>query len=153
MVVTTLTKEASPLLRYRTRDVTRLLPGPCTCGSLMPRHSRIAGRTDDMFKFHGVAIYPSTLDVVLSKVPGLGSEYQVRLERGDGGRDVLELTVERGAGVGPERAMDLTRELSYRLKRELLVTVSVATVDYGSLPRSENKSIRVFDNRYPDSVL
>jgi phenylacetate-CoA ligase len=79
MVVTTLAKEAAPLIRYRTRDITRIIPGPCTCGTILPRHSRIRGRTDDMFKFRGVNIYPSSIDRLLSEVPGLGSEYQVHL--------------------------------------------------------------------------
>jgi phenylacetate-CoA ligase len=72
MVVTTLSKEAAPLIRYRTRDITRIIPGSCTCGSLMPKHSRIKGRSDDTIKFRGVNIYPSTIDTILSAIPGTG---------------------------------------------------------------------------------
>ncbi len=72
MVVTTLTKEAAPLIRYRTRDITRIIPGPCTCGTILPRHSRLSGRTDDMFKFRAVNIYPSGIDRILSGDSGVG---------------------------------------------------------------------------------
>ncbi len=153
MVVTTLAKEAAPLIRYRTRDITRIIPGPCTCGTVLPRHSRLSGRTDDMFKFRAVNIYPSGIDRILSEIPGLGSEYQVHLTRDDHGRDHMLLKVERGAGVEPGRADALGREVIYTLKRKLIVTPEVEVVDYGSLPRSERKSKRVFDNRITDSVV
>jgi phenylacetate-CoA ligase len=153
MVVTTLAKEAAPLIRYRTRDITRIIPGPCTCGAVLPRHSRLSGRTDDMFKFRAVNIYPSGIDRILSEIPGLGSEYQVHLTRDDHGRDHMLLKVERGAGVEPGRADELGREVVYTLKRKLMVTPEVAVVDYGSMPRSERKSQRVFDTRITDSVV
>ncbi|MCL6622797.1 MAG: phenylacetate--CoA ligase [Syntrophobacterales bacterium] len=153
MVVTTLCKEAAPLIRYRTRDISRIIPGPCTCGTLLPRHSRILGRTDDMFKFRGVNIYPSSIDRILSDIPGLGSEYQVHLSRDEGGRDHMLLKVERGEGVEPGRVDELAREVRYRVKRKLLVTPEVEVVPYGSLPRSERKSKRIFDERITDSVV
>ena len=153
MVVTTLVKEAVPLIRYRTRDITRLIPGPCTCGTILPRHSRILGRTDDMFKFRAVNIYPSSIDRILSEIPGLGSEYQIHLTRDDRGRDHMLLKVERGAGVEPGRVDELGREVVYRLKRKLLVTPEVEVMGYGDLPRTERKSKRVFDNRIQDSVI
>lgn len=153
MVITTLAKEAAPLLRYRTHDITRIIPGPCTCGSLLPRHSRISGRTDDMFKFRGVNIYPSSIDRLLSEVPGLGSEYQVHLTRDDVGRDHMLLRVERGEGVEPGRADELGREVRYIIKHKLMVTPEVDVVAYGDLPRSERKSKRVFDTRITDSVI
>jgi phenylacetate-coenzyme A ligase PaaK-like adenylate-forming protein/ABC-type branched-subunit amino acid transport system ATPase component len=153
MVVTTLCKEGSPLIRYRTRDITRKIPGRCTCGSLLPRHSRLRGRTDDVFKVRGVNIYPSTLDAILSEVPGLGSEYQVHLSREASGRDVLRLVAERGSGVEPARAADLAREVAFQVKHQLQVTPDVELVEYGSLPRSERKSRRVFDDRHRESVI
>lgn len=153
MVVTTLCKEAAPLIRYRTRDITRIIPGPCTCGTILPRHSRILGRTDDMFKFRGVNIYPSSIDRILSDIPGLGSEYQVHLSRDEGGRDHMLLKVERGEGVEPGRVDELSREVRYRIKRKLLVTPEVEIVPYGTLPRSERKSKRIFDERITDSVI
>ena len=153
MVVTTLTKEAAPLMRYRTRDITRIIPGPCTCGSILPRHSRLSGRTDDMFKFRAVNIYPSSIDRILSEVPGLGSEYQIHLTRDERGRDHMLLKVERGAGVETGRVDELGREVLYRLKRKLLVTPEVEVTGYGDLPRTERKSKRVFDNRIEDPVI
>jgi phenylacetate-CoA ligase len=153
MVITTLTKEAAPLIRYRTHDITRIIPGPCTCGSILPRHSRLSGRTDDMFKFRGVNIYPSSIDRLLSEVPGLGSEYQVHLTRDDAGRDHMLLKVERGEGVEGGRADELSREVRYIVKHKLMVTPEVDVTAYGELPRSERKSKRVFDTRITDSVI
>jgi len=153
MVITTLCKEGSPLIRYRTRDITRIIPGPCTCGSLMPRHSRIKGRSDDTIKFRGVNIYPSSIDTILSAVPGLGSEYQIHLTRGEGGRDNLRLVVERAEGVGASRAPEMAHEAVHQIKRQLMVSVDLDIVDYGSLPRSERKSQRVFDSRIQDEIV
>src|SRR5208337_3978984 len=133
MVVTTLGKEAAPLIRYRTRDITRIIPGPCTCGAVLPRHSRIRGRTDDMFKFRAVNIYPSSIDRILSEIPGLGSEYQIHLTRDEAGRD-----------------HELGREVRYVIRHKLMVTPEVEVVAYGALPRSERKSQRVFDTRITD---
>ena len=153
MVVTTLAKEAAPLIRYRTRDITRIIPGPCTCGTILPRHSRLRGRTDDMFKFRGVNIYPSSVDRLLSEVPGLGSEYQVHLSRDDRGRDHMQLKIERGAGVEAGRGDELGREVRHVIRHKLMVTPEVDIVGYGELPRSERKSQRIFDNRITDAVV
>jgi phenylacetate-CoA ligase len=153
MVVTTLAKEGSPLIRYRTRDITRIIPGPCTCGSILPRHSRLRGRTDDVFKFRGVNIYPSTIDAILSSIPGLGSEYQIHMTRDAEERDHLRLVVERGAGVESRRGEELMREIVHTIKRKVMVTAEVEVVDYASLPRSERKTKRVFDNRIQDSIV
>jgi phenylacetate-CoA ligase len=153
MVITTLCKEGVPLIRYRTRDITRIIPGPCTCGSIMPRHSRIKGRTDDTIKFRGVNIYPSSVDAILSSVPGLGSEYQIHLWRDDSGRDHMRLVVERAQGVAVGRSMDLTREIEHQVKKQLLVSVDAEVVGYGELPRSERKSRRIFDTRIQDDIV
>jgi len=153
MVVTTLCKEAAPLIRYRTGDITRIIPGPCTCGAVLPRHSRLRGRTDDMFKFRAVNIYPSSVDRILSEVPGLGSEYQIHLARDEAGRDHMLLKVERAEGVEAGRTDELSREVRYVVKHRLMVTPEVAVVGYGELPRSERKSQRVFDGRITDSVV
>jgi len=153
MVVTTLAKEGAPLIRYRTRDVTRIIPGRCTCGSILPRHSRISGRTDDMFKFRGVNIWPSSIDAVLSAVPGLGSEYQIHLTRDEAGRDHMRLVVERGQSVERGRGEELQREIAHAVKHKIMVTPEVEMVDYASLPRSERKTRRVFDTRIQDSII
>ena len=153
MVITTLCKEGAPLIRYRTRDITRIIPGHCACGSVLPRHSRIKGRSDDTIKFRGVNIYPSSIDTILSTVPGLGSEYQIHLTRGEGGRDHMRLVVERAEGVESKRAPELIHEAGHQIKKQLLVSVELELVDYGSLPRSERKSQRVFDSRIQDEIV
>ena len=153
MVVTTLTKEAVPLIRYRTRDITRILPGACSCGSVMPRHSRIMGRTDDMFKFRAVNIYPSHIDKIISSIPQLGSEYQIHLIRDASERGVMRIISEIGEDAKIEDRQSLAALLVKKIKRELMVTPEVELVAYGSLPRSERKSQRVFDARIQDSII
>ncbi|MDJ0720982.1 MAG: phenylacetate--CoA ligase [Desulfobacterales bacterium] len=153
MVVTTLRKEAVPLIRYRTRDITRIIPGTCTCGSLMPRHSRIMGRTDDMFIFRAVNIYPSHIDKILSEISDLGSEYQIHLSRDEAERGVMRIVVEMGQGVPSNAADRLGAGLQKTIKRELMVTAQAEIVAYGSLPRSERKSQRVFDTRIQDPII
>lgn len=154
MVVTTLAKEGAPLIRYRTRDITRIIPGHCTCGSLLPRHSRIKGRSDDTFKFRGVNIYPSSIDTILSEVTGLGSEFQVHLSRDEeSGRDHMRLVVERGQETLESRMPQLSRETVHLFKKQLLVTPEVEIVAYGDLPRSERKSKRIFDGRLQDAIV
>jgi len=147
MVVTTLAKEAAPLIRYRTRDLTRLIEGRCPCGSVLPRHDRILGRSDDMIIFRAVNLFPSQIDEVLSATEGVGSEYQIHLNRDEGGLDHMLLRVERIEGGDPSRDKDLARLVRSRVKDSLLVTPEVELVDYGALPRSERKSKRVFDLR------
>jgi phenylacetate-CoA ligase len=153
MVVTTLTKEAVPMIRYRTHDITRILPGTCSCGSIMPRHSRIMGRTDDMFIFRAVNIYPSHIDKIISSVPGLGSEYQIHLERDEAERGVMRIRCEVAEGNELASCADLGVVLTKKIKRELMVTPDVELVAYGGLPRSERKSQRVFDNRIQDPII
>ena len=147
MVVTTLAKEAVPLIRYRTRDLTKLIPGRCECGSILPRHDRILGRSDDMIIFRAVNIYPGQVDHVLSGIEGIGSEYQIVLDRKDDGRDYMTLRVERDGGVESHRNEELSGRIGQEIKKQILVSCRVELVDYGSLPRSERKSKRVFDNR------
>ena len=148
MVVTTLRKEAVPLIRYRTRDLTRLIPGACACGSILPRHDRILGRSDDMIIYRAVNIYPGQVDHVLSQSKGIGSEYQILLVRGDDGRDYMTIKVEREMGAGPESDKTVATAIATGIKREILVSAKVELVDYGSLPRTERKSKRVFDQRF-----
>jgi phenylacetate-CoA ligase len=147
MVVTTLRKEAVPLIRYRTRDLTKLIPGRCACGSILPRHDRILGRSDDMIIFRAVNIYPGQVDHVLSGISGIGSEYQIHLERKEDGRDYMTLRVERDQGVDSSRNEELVGLIGKEIKKQILVSATVELVDYGALPRSERKSKRVFDNR------
>lgn len=147
MVVTTLRKEAAPLIRYRTRDLTRLIQRPCSCGSVLPMHDRILGRSDDMIIFRAVNIYPSQIDSVLSKIDGIGSEYQIVLDRKDDGKDYMMLRVESGEGADKAAYSEIAAKVVSTIKKAVLVTCEVEICDYRSLPRSERKSKRVFDNR------
>ena len=147
MVVTTLTKEAAPLIRYRTRDLTRLIPGKCPCGSILPRHDRLLGRSDDMIIFRAVNIYPGQIDHILSGMPGIGSEYQIILDRKEDGKDYMTIKVERDQRVDREKDQELSKKVGEEVKKQILVSAGVEIVDYGTLPRSERKSKRVFDNR------
>ena len=150
MVVTTLEKEAVPLIRYRTRDLTRLVPGECPCGSILPRHDQILGRSDDMIIFRAVNIYPGQVDHVLSGIEGIGSEYQIILDRKADGKDYMTLKVERLQGVDQSQNSELSRKISGEIKKQILVSADIELFEYGSLPRSERKSKRVFDNREMD---
>jgi phenylacetate-CoA ligase len=146
MVVTTLRKEAAPLIRYRTRDLTHLKPEPCSCGSVLPMHGPLLGRTDDMFIIRGVNVYPGQIDALLSQETRVGSEYQVVLTRGSG-RDHMTVRVERGESTNHSEDEAIAAELQDRMRRRILVRGAVELVDYGSLPRTERKSKRVFDER------
>ena len=147
MVVTTLKKEAVPLIRYRTRDLTRMIPGECPCSSILPRHDRILGRSDDMIIFRAVNIYPGQIDHVLSSIGGIGSEFQVIFDRKEDGKDYMTLKVERDQKTKAERDQELSAKVSEEIKKQIMVSATVEVVEYGSLPRSERKSKRVFDNR------
>ena len=147
MVVTTLRKEAAPLVRYRTRDLTRIVPEKCPCGSIMPMHDRIMGRSDDMFIFRAVNIYPSHIDQIISNIKGVGSEYQVILDRKPDGKDYMVIKIERAAGVSGHDDKHLRKAVEHDIKKQVMVSCDVEIVDYGALPRSERKTKRVFDNR------
>ena len=147
MVVTTLSKEAVPLIRYRTRDLTRIIPGTCPCGSVLPRHDRLLGRSDDMIIFRAVNIYPGQVDHVLSGIEGIGSEYQIIVDRKEDGRDYMRIKVEAAIGVGAHQFEDLENRISREVKKQIMVSAGVEMLEYGILPRSERKSKRVFDNR------
>lgn len=147
MVVTTLRKEAAPLIRYRTRDLTKLIPGKCRCGSILPRHDRLLGRSDDMIIFRAVNIYPGQVDHVLSGIDGIGSEYQIILDRKADGKDYMTVKVERGQGIESSQDEEVSKKIEGEIKKQILVSGNIEIVDYGSLPRSERKSKRVFDNR------
>jgi phenylacetate-CoA ligase len=148
MVVTTLRKEGAPLVRYRTRDLTRIITTPCPCGSIMPRHDRILGRSDDMFIFRAVNIYPSHIDQILSHIDSVGSEYQVILNRLENGKDSMLIKVERAGDVASGHDDGPIRKAIERdIKKQIMVSCDVEVVDYAALPRSERKTKRVFDNR------
>jgi phenylacetate-CoA ligase len=141
VVLTTLRKEGMPLVRYRTRDVSRLYVEPCPCGSSFPRLARLTGRTDDMVKVKGVAVFPSQVEAILARVEGVGSEYQLHLHRDAQRGDAMVVRVE-----GEDRP-GLRDTLVDELRQGLSVRPQVELVPFGSLPRSERKTRRVFDHR------
>jgi len=147
MVVTTLCKEAAPLIRYRTRDLTRLITHPCSCGNILPMHDRILGRSDDMIIFRAVNIYPGQIDQVLSNITGAGCEYQIHLDRKTDGKDYMIVRLECSQGLDASGKNELAQKVSQEIKSKIMVSAQVEVLDYGSLPRSERKSKRFFDNR------
>ncbi|MFZ5428563.1 MAG: phenylacetate--CoA ligase [Thermodesulfobacteriota bacterium] len=146
MVVTTLRKEAAPLIRYRTRDLTRLLPGKCACGCTLPRHDKILGRSDDMFIFRGVNIYPGQIAAVIEHFRELGSEFRIHLFR-KGGKDQMLLQVERRPETDPAYAQNLSEAVSEELRKQVMVRAWVEVMGQGELPRSFAKTKRVVDDR------
>ncbi|MGD9300407.1 MAG: phenylacetate--CoA ligase [Desulfobacterales bacterium] len=147
MVITTLRKEAAPLIRYRTRDLTRMIDHPCSCGSILPLHDRILGRSDDMIIFRAVNIYPGQIDEVLSPIADASCEYQVHLDRKEDGKDYMTIRLECCQGYDPSRIPELAATVKSEIKKKIMVSCEVDIVDYCSLPRSERKSKRFFDNR------
>lgn len=144
LVITTLKKQGAPLIRYRTHDLTRFIPGECACGRKYPRIDVILGRTDDMVKVKGVNIFPSQIDEVVSTVPGASSEYQFMIDHLNG-KDICTLFVEIEDGADKEA---VGKDVQTHFKSKIGILVNVKPVSIGDLPRSEKKSTRVFDNRY-----
>lgn len=143
IVITTLQKEGAPLLRYRTHDLSRILPGRCACGSRYPRLDTIMGRTDDMIKVKGVNIFPSQIEELLSSIAGVSSEYRLTIEHLQG-RDHCILSAEAESGADAER---LRTEVQSLFKTKIGITVQTEITPLGTLPRSEKKTKRVIDNR------
>ena len=145
LVVTSLCKEASPLIRYRTRDLTRLIPEPCRCGRAIPRHGHIRGRSDDMIIFRGVNVYPGQIASVLHEFPELGGEYHVTLTRA-GATDHMRLQIERGPVMSGDDA-GLCEAVSRALHKKIMARIDVDLVEPGALPRTFSKSKRITDLR------
>jgi phenylacetate-CoA ligase len=149
LVLTTLTREAMPIIRYRTRDLTRLLPGSCACGRVHRRIDRIKGRSDDMLIIKGVNIFPMQVERVLMDIPEVGTNYRIVLEQVDG-LDTMKVQVEVHSETFREDMRYLRRlqeKITHDLHNELLITPRVELVQPNSLPRSEGKAVRVVDNR------
>ena len=147
LVITTLEKEGAPLIRYRTHDLTRIIPAatPCPCGRSYPRIDTIFGRTDDMVKVKGVNIFPGQIEDLLKEVRDASGEYQVIIDHIDG-KDHLKLRVEATAD-GDDRSR-VEQELRLLFKTRINITVETEAVAVGELPRSEKKTKRVFDHRF-----
>ncbi len=144
IVITTLVKEGAPLIRYRTHDLSRIIPEPCSCGKHFPRLDMIMGRTDDMMKIKGVNVFPSQIEEVLAAFPEISSEYQIRISHLDG-KDTMRIYVET---TGDIDFADLTKRIAERVKSRIGFTPIVKAVEVGVLPRSMKKTARVIDERY-----
>ena len=144
IVITTLVKEGAPLIRYRTHDLSRILPGECPCGSKHPRLDTIMGRTDDMMKIKGVNVFPSQIEEILQAFPEVSSEYQIRISHLDG-KDTMRIYVETNGSVN---FLDLADRIAVSVKSKIGFTPLVKVVENGLLPRSEKKTKRVIDERY-----
>jgi phenylacetate-CoA ligase len=148
LVITTLTKQALPMIRYRTRDITRLDRTPCTCGRSHVRIMRVTGRDDDMLIIRGVNLYPSQLEAVLLGSPDLAPHYQIVLTR-EGVLDAITVEVELAPGVPADDAARARKaqEVAAHVKSMIGVTCAVAVKSPGEVPRSEGKAVRVRDLR------
>ena len=148
LVLTTINREAMPLLRYRTRDLTRILPGECPCGRHHARLDRMKGRSDDMIILKGVNIFPIQIETVLMQFKELTSNYLITLETRDTNDEmIVEVELEKLFTDDYTRLQVLTREITRLLKDEILVTPQVKLVPKGTLPQSEGKAVRVKDLR------
>jgi phenylacetate-CoA ligase len=148
LVITTLTKAAQPMIRYRTRDITRLDDAPCACGRTHVRIMRVTGRDDDMLIIRGVNVYPSQVEAVLVGFPGLAPHYQIVLAR-EGSLDTMTIEVEAEPGTSladPDRARK-SAGLQHHIKSLIGVTCAVAVKAPGEVPRSQGKAVRVRDLR------
>ena len=146
LVLTTLCREAMPLLRYRTRDITSLVPGPCPCGRVHRRLDRITGRSDDMLIVRGVNIYPQQIERVLMAQKGVGRNYVISLAGYDEMTVKVELA-EAGFDGQVEHLVKFQGQLAEKLRAEILIKPQVEFLPPGSLPVSEGKAQRVIDKR------
>ena len=149
LVITTLDKEASPVIRYRTRDVTRILPGTCACGRTHRRIDRLHGRTDDMMIIRGVNVFPSQIEDVCTGFAEIADWYQIELTR-EQGLDVATLKVETNPDFPIDEVRkieDLQHRLQDALKRDLSIGVNVKVVEPHTIQRSEGKAVRKVDLR------
>jgi phenylacetate-CoA ligase len=149
LVFTSLTKEAFPLIRYRTRDLSRLMKEPCRCGRTLARMARVSGRSDDMLVIRGVNVFPSQIESVLLGIEGLEPHYEMIVDR-DGTLDTLEIRVEVGEQIFSDEVRSLQRierRVAKDIKDYLGVTASIKLVEPRSLERFEGKAIRVVDKR------
>lgn len=149
LVMTTLDRQAMPLIRYRTRDITRIIPGECACGRTHRRIDRITGRSDDMFIIKGCNVFPMQIEGVLMKIPEVGSDYLITLETMKGMDEmVVEVEVKSDWFHGDIRKLEsLTKRITAQIRDEVLAKPIVKLVEAGSIPKSEGKAVRVMDNR------
>lgn len=149
MVLTTLDRHAMPIIRYRTRDLTRIIPEPCACGRTHRRIARITGRSDDMFIIKGCNVFPIQIERVLMRIPNVANDYLITLDTNEEGDTMLVQ-----AELAPDSFSDDYKQLETLRKRiarelcdEILVTPTIQLVAPGALPKSEGKAVRVIDRR------
>ncbi|PKL91707.1 MAG: phenylacetate--CoA ligase [Candidatus Goldiibacteriota bacterium HGW-Goldbacteria-1] len=150
LVFTTITKEAIPLLRYRTRDITRLIPEPCKCGRGLIRMERVSGRTDDMLIIRGVNVFPSEIEMVIMKFKGVEPHYQIIVDRPEHGMDRLEVQVEVNESMFSDeiKVLEQTeKDIAHEIHSVLGVSVKVKLMEPKTIARSEGKAKRIIDKR------
>jgi phenylacetate-CoA ligase len=149
LVATTLVRDGMPILRYRTKDLTRIIPGPCPCGRTHRRIERIKGRTDDMMILKGVNIFPIQIEKKLMEIPGIGTNFVIILDRKDYSDSLtVKVEVQKGFFGGDLQQLEvLRRRIVEELRSDILITPRVDLVEPDSLPKSEGKAKRVIDNR------
>ncbi len=150
LVITTLTKEALPMIRYRTGDITSLTDAPCACGRTHVRIRRVTGRSDDMLIIRGVNLYPSQVEAALVGFPGLAPHYQLVVTR-EGAMDALGVEVEASPGVDAAVYPDIAADVAHQIKSRIGITCRVAVLEPGKIPRSQGKAVRVRDLRAEQS--
>ena len=149
LVITTLTKEAIPVVRYRTRDLCTFLPGACPCGRTGRRMSKVSARSDDMLIIRGVNVYPQQIEEALLSIEGVAPHYQIEVSR-EGALDELEVRVEVTENLffdEMQKQQAMKEKIERKLETSLAVHAKVRLVEPGSTPRSEGKAVRVIDRR------
>lgn len=149
LVMTTLDRQAMPVIRYRTRDLTRILPSHCPCGRTHRRIDRISGRSDDMFIIKGCNVFPMQIEGVLMKLPEVGDDYRITLETiADQDEMIVEVEVKKEWFRGDLAFLDkLQRHITHLIRDEVLVRPRIKLVEPGSIPKAEGKAVRVHDHR------
>lgn len=149
LVMTTLDRQAMPLIRYRTRDLTRFIPGDCPCGRTHRRLDRISGRSDDMFIVKGCNIFPMQVEGILLRLPEVGDDYRIILETiNDQDEMIVEVEVKKEWFRGDLKLLDhLQKRIVHLIRDEVLVRPMVQLKEPGAIPKSEGKAVRVFDKR------
>lgn len=149
LVMTSINREGMPLLRYRTRDLTRVIPGTCACGRAHVRVDRLRGRSDDMIVLKGVNIFPIQIEKILMTFKELGSQYLINLDTEED-NDAMTVSVELAQDFSTDdygRLQTLTKKIARALHDEILLTPHVKLVPFASLPTTDGKAVRVIDNR------
>ncbi len=150
LVFTTITKEGIPLIRYRTRDITRMIPEKCKCGRTSTRMERLSGRTDDMLIIRGVNVFPSEIEMVIMSVEGVEPHYQIVVDRAEHGLDTMEVQVEVNEKLFSDEIKvleNLEKKIQKEIESVLGIGVSVKLVEPKSIARSEGKAKRIVDKR------